>query len=76
MKARFNYDLSQVMSLLRQARIDHVVDDVDRLHKERIELIARADDLVRRMSAHAQQAVQTQASQLKDSTVRRLLRKI
>jgi hypothetical protein len=76
MKARFNYDLAEVFSLLEKTKAASSLVVHSVVNADRDELLQRAEVLVHQMEERAQQAAQSQTAQLDHEKVRRLLRKM
>ena len=76
MKAKFNYDLTEVISLFEKSRATSGLVPHHDWDADREALLQRAVSLVNQMEERAQQAALSQTHQLDQERVRRLLRKI
>jgi hypothetical protein len=76
MKARFNYDLAEVFSLLEKTKAASSLVAHPVVCADRDDLLRRAELLVHQMEERAHEAAQGQTAQLDHEKVRRLLRKM
>ncbi len=76
MKAKFNYDLTEVLALMERTQVTVGIFSNRESQSDRAELLRRAESLVQQMEERAHQAAQSQTSLLDGEKARRLLRKI
>jgi hypothetical protein len=76
MKAKFNYDLTEVYLLLEKVGATSKIDSHHEVTAGRDALLQKAESLVHQMEERAHQAAQSQTAHLDYEKVRRLLRKI